>query len=44
MLAIWDNRCTQHNALNDYRGVRREMFRTSVVGTVPIAARERVDA
>lgn len=35
MLAIWDNRCTQHNALNDYRGVRREMFRTSVKGTAP---------
>ena len=40
MLAIWDNRCTQHNALNDYQGVRREMFRTSVVGTAPIAARD----
>ncbi len=37
MLAIWDNRCTQHNALNDYHGVRREMFRTSVKGTVPVA-------
>lgn len=35
MLAIWDNRCTQHNALNDYRGVRREMYRTSVRGSVP---------
>jgi taurine dioxygenase len=35
MLAIWDNRCTQHNALNDYRGVRREMFRTSVKGEPP---------
>lgn len=34
-LAIWDNRCTQHNALNDYQGVRREMYRTSVKGTVP---------
>ena len=44
MLAIWDNRCTQHNALNDYRGVRREMFRTSVAGASPIAARETVDA
>ncbi len=37
-LAIWDNRCTQHNALNDYRGVRREMYRTSVRGTTPVAA------
>ena len=35
MLAIWDNRSTQHNALNDYAGVRREMFRTSVKGTAP---------
>jgi taurine dioxygenase len=34
-LAIWDNRCTMHNALNDYSGVRREMFRTSVKGGVP---------
>ena len=32
-LAIWDNRCTMHNALNDYRGARREMFRTSVKGS-----------
>ena len=35
-LAIWDNRCTMHNALNDYSGVRREMFRTSVKGSVPV--------
>ena len=34
-LAVWDNRCTMHNALNDYSGVRREMYRTSVKGTVP---------
>ncbi len=34
-LAIWDNRCTMHNALNDYSGVRREMYRTSVRG-VPL--------
>ena len=34
-IAIWDNRCTLHNALNDYSGVRREMFRTSVKGSVP---------
>jgi taurine dioxygenase len=36
-LAIWDNRCTLHNALNDYSGTRREMFRTSVKGSVPKA-------
>ena len=35
MLAIWDNRCTQHFAVNDYAGARREMFRTSVKGSVP---------
>ena len=38
MIAIWDNRSTQHNALNDYTGVRREMFRTSVKGAAPVAA------
>ena len=36
-LAIWDNRCTMHNALNDYSGMRREMFRTSVKGSLPMA-------
>jgi taurine dioxygenase len=35
-LAIWDNRCTMHNALNDYAGERREMFRTSVRGSAPV--------
>jgi taurine dioxygenase len=38
-LAIWDNRCTMHNALNDYAGVRREMYRTSVKGTQPTGVR-----
>jgi taurine dioxygenase len=37
-LAIWDNRCTMHNALNDYAGVRREMYRTSVQGSIPAGA------
>ena len=37
-LTIWDNRATQHNALNDYTGQRREMFRTSVAGGIPRAA------
>jgi taurine dioxygenase len=34
-LAIWDNRATQHFALNDYHGHRREMVRTSVKGSAP---------
>jgi len=34
-LAIWDNRSTQHFAMNDYRGYRREMVRTSVKGAKP---------
>ncbi len=29
-LAIWDNRCTQHFAINDYPGKRRHMWRTTV--------------
>jgi taurine dioxygenase len=37
-LTIWDNRATQHNALNDYHGQRREMYRTSVAGGRPQAA------
>ena len=37
-LAIWDNRCTQHFALNDYHGHRREMVRTSVKGSAPMRA------
>ena len=37
-IAIWDNRCTQHFAINDYAGERREMFRTSVKGSTPVAA------
>jgi taurine dioxygenase len=36
-LAIWDNRVTQHNALNDYAGFRRELHRTTVAGSTPVS-------
>jgi taurine dioxygenase len=36
-VVIWDNRTTQHFAINDYAGQRREMFRTSVRGAAPEA-------
>ena len=29
-LTIWDNRCTQHTAINDYHGQRRRMRRLTV--------------
>lgn len=35
-LAFWDNRCTQHNALNDYHGYRREMYRITLAGERPV--------
>jgi taurine dioxygenase len=34
-LAFWDNRCTQHNPVNDYHGFRRVMHRITLAGDMP---------
>ena len=34
-LAFWDNRCAQHNAVNDYHGYRRVMHRITLSGDRP---------
>jgi alpha-ketoglutarate-dependent taurine dioxygenase len=50
-VAIWDNRATQHFALNDYGDQPRIVRRVTVAGDVPVgvdgrrsAARKRVEA
>jgi taurine dioxygenase len=34
-LALWDNRCTQHNPVNDYHGSTRVMHRITLEGDRP---------
>ncbi len=34
-LAFWDNRCAQHNPINDYHGFRRLMHRITLAGDQP---------
>jgi taurine dioxygenase len=34
-LAFWDNRCAQHNPVNDYHGHRRVMHRITLAGERP---------
>jgi taurine dioxygenase len=35
-LALWDNRCAQHHAINDYQGQKRVLHRITLAGDVPV--------
>ena len=34
-IAMWDNRCTQHFATNDFWPEERSMERVTIIGDVP---------
>ena len=40
-VAIWDNRATQHSAIDDYGDLPRRMHRVTVAGDIPVRARWR---
>jgi taurine dioxygenase len=35
-IAVWDNRATQHYAVNDYGAARRVVRRVTIAGTIPV--------
>jgi taurine dioxygenase len=43
-LALWDNRCTLHLAVNDYDGARRLLWRTTIAGDAPKGSDTRASA
>ncbi|HVM82739.1 MAG TPA: TauD/TfdA family dioxygenase, partial [Candidatus Binatia bacterium] len=40
-LAMWDNRCLMHLAVNDYDGHRRLLYRTTTAGEAPAGIARR---
>jgi taurine dioxygenase len=38
-VAVWDNRCTMHRAVNDYEGMRRHVRRVTLDGDRPYGGR-----